>query len=81
MSHEDVPVEIEALGGAHQQRQLGHPPAVLYEMKIRPADAAGQGADQDLTHTRSGVGHLVDDHRALPQDRCSHMRDANVRRR
>src|SRR4029079_4940690 len=34
--------------------------------------AARQGAHQDLAGPGVGLGHLVDDERALPHDRCLH---------
>ena len=59
--------------------QLVHHPtallAVLQQVQIAAADAAGQHLRQHLAGARSRVGEVVDPQLPISHDRCAHCRD------
>ena len=72
VSHHHVARDVQREGHARLVRGLDHLVGVGERVKVRAADAAGEGADEHLAGARLGVGDGVDREAAASHHRGAH---------
>ncbi|MGY2804582.1 hypothetical protein ACVIHF_001312 [Bradyrhizobium sp. USDA 4506] len=73
MAEHDVARQIHRRATGQELAQLHHAVGMLACVQIGTADAAGERFDQHLAGAGLRLGHPVDDHLAVPEDRCAHI--------
>jgi hypothetical protein len=72
VAHDDVAREIHDAGVAGAAPGLDEPLGVAEGVKVRAADAAGEGADEHLARPRLGRGDVGDHELPVPHDDGAH---------